>query len=180
MIDLIQFSMLFTGLLAAIITLHLLWSSYRLQHRCDIEPIEVAEPEIAAALQQLLVELSQLAGVTTPKLFIRRAALPNAFVIATIVKQDIYLTDELLESCNEQDDPLTQLTFVLCHEISHIKHNDAMILGLLHYADWILAFLHVKYLQAQIYKKNRMIEQHADASAHHLLRQMQTSSNKII
>jgi len=169
MIDIIQYIILACTFLASASLLHLSWALYSLHHHPSIEPIAIAQPEISATLQQLLEQLSQLAEITTPDIYIRRAALPNAFVVASVFRQDIYLTDEMLETCDEQDNPLDYLSFVLCHEICHIKRNDSIRLGILTYAGWAATCLRLRNINAYIEQKTRYIEQQTDSMADKLL-----------
>lgn len=107
---------------------------FRLRNHAHIETVEDAKPEIANDLKCLIADISAAAEIPAPSLFIRRAAMPNAFVAAAISRPELYLTDELLEQC---DNSLDELTKVICHEIAHIQRGDALKLGLLNYgARW--------------------------------------------
>jgi len=156
-------------LLLAFPAIRLTWAWYRLQNHPSIETIEVAKPEVAEAIHTLTQQISQAAQVPSPNLFIRRAALPNAFIVACIWKPDLYLTDELLEQCEQHDDPLSYLTFVLCHEIAHIKRGDAIQVGLLTYTNQWAELLKLKTISKRIEKKLNQIEQQTDTLAEILM-----------
>ncbi|MDX8414254.1 MAG: M48 family metalloprotease [Mariprofundales bacterium] len=117
-------------LLSTMLVGYWLLAWYRVRyHRC-VQPLAQAIPEVAGEIQFLAKRIALIAGVPLPQLFVRRAALPNAFVLATIARPELYLTDELFESLDEQPDSLDQLTKVLCHEIAHIRLNHAVTIGL--------------------------------------------------
>ncbi|MBL4760686.1 MAG: M48 family metalloprotease [Mariprofundaceae bacterium] len=156
-------------MLLALPAIRLTWAWYRLQTHPSIETIEIAKPEIAEAIHALTQQISQTAQVPSPRLFIRRAALPNAFIIACIWKPDLYLTDELLEQCEQHHDPLAYLTFVLCHEIAHIQRGDAIQVGLLTYSHQWTELLKFKTISQHIEKNLAHIEQQTDALAEALM-----------
>jgi len=156
-------------LLLALPAIRLTWAWYHLQTHPSIETIEIAKPEIAEAIHALTQQISQTAQVPSPRIFIRRATLPNAFIIACIWKPDLYLTDELLEQCEQHDDPLAYLTFVLCHEIAHIQRGDAAQVGLLTYALQWTELLKLKPSCKRIESKLAHIEQQTDALAKTLM-----------
>ena len=121
------------ALISLLATLHLSWAWFRFRTHPHIESIEIAEPSIAIELKQLVAEIATIAGVPAPPLYIRRAAMPNAFVVTAIFRSELYLTDELLEHCNELENGLEKLTLAICHEIAHIQRGDALRVGLLTY-----------------------------------------------
>ena len=125
------FILLAIAAIALFVVIKLLWAWYRLRSHPHVESIEVANPEVAADLNALIAEVAAAAGIAAPPLYIRRAALPNAFIVAAIIRPELYLTDELLEECDGQADGLHQLMHTICHEIAHIKRGDAIKLGIL-------------------------------------------------
>ncbi|MDX8397367.1 MAG: M48 family metalloprotease [Mariprofundaceae bacterium] len=158
---------LITVSLLIIIDLGLAWR--RLITHPHIEAIEVAEPSIADALKQLVAEVSATAGVLAPALYIRRAALPNAFIVATIFRPELYLTDEMLEQC---DNSLEDLTRVICHEIAHIQRGDAFRLGLLNYGILWSGKLTLKRLEGKFRSTINSIERQTDTQAEVIFQQL--------
>ena len=150
--------------LLAILDLALAW--FRLTTHPHIDPIEVAKPEIAFELNQLVAEVAAAAAISPPPIYIRRAAMPNAFVMAAISRPELYLTDELLEHC---DNSLEELTRVICHEVSHIQRGDAFKLGFLTYGAQWSSRLSLKWLKTIFQSAIDRIEQETDARGEQLV-----------
>jgi len=153
------------------ITVRLLWARYSLRPHPHVEPVEIAKPEISNALHRLVNNIADIADVAPPPIYIRRAALPNAFIVAGIFRPELFLTDELLEQC----DNLEELERIICHEIAHIQHADALPLGLLtlglqYCQPFPLPFL-TNYFQRHI----NQIEQAANKQAEHLFNNIDNS-----
>ncbi len=129
----LQWLLFSTCLLVLFMALRFVWLGQQLRRHPHVEPVERAKPEISCELNALVGEIAAIANIATPQLYIRRAALPNAFVVAAIARPELYLTDELLEHCCTTANPLAELTHVLAHEIAHIRRGDAIPLGLLHW-----------------------------------------------
>jgi len=168
----IEWAILTVVLIALIIVCRLLWAWLRLKSHAHVEPVEVADPSIASEMNQLVADIATLAGVATPPVFIRRAALPNAFVVATVLRPEIYLTDELLEQCNASANPLNMLTRVLSHEISHIRRGDGLWLGLLTWLSHIFTGTGMPRLAATCTQRIAGIEQQADIEVDQLMQQL--------
>jgi len=162
------------------LVLRFLWAWLTLHRHPQVEPIEIAKPSIAENLNHLVADIATLAGVPPPSVYIRRAQLPNAFVVAAIGRPELYLTDEMLEYCNEIENGLDRLTFVICHEIAHLHNGDALSLGLLTYAiQWCL-LLRLKRLGQYFQYQINVIERQADADAELLVRELKAhDSNNV-
>ena len=156
------------GLAALLIALHLTWAWWRIRTHAHVEPLHIASLGISHELHQLTHELGQLAGVERPLLFVRRARLPNAFVIAAIMRPEIYLTDELLEEASLREDGDDYLIGVLCHEIAHIKLNDNVRYGFWSYLDLLGSIFHLQAFCAVSRKRITAIEREADKTANQL------------
>ncbi len=175
---LLQWLLIILALTSVLISIHLIWTVYRLRSHPCIEPVEIALPELSDELNQMLNNIAHAADISiTPSLFIRRAALPNAFVVATFFRPELYLTDELLEHCNEIEHGLEKLTHILCHECAHIKRNDSIRLGLLTYALQWTAALHVNTLQHHIQSKISHIELQTDIAAEKIFKTLTFTAN---
>ncbi len=154
-----------------VLGLRLLWAWRRLRTHPHVEPIEIAHPSIAHEMQQMVAEIAEIAGVAPPPVFIRRAALPNAFVMVSITRPELYLTDELLEQCSS----LEELKRIICHEIAHIKRGDAIPLGLLTLATQWGRKLAIASLANFFDKRIANIEHAADLEARTIFRAMKTT-----
>lgn len=174
----IEWAILTAVLIAVIIVCRLLWAWLRLKSHAHVEPVEVADPSIASELNQLVEQIARQAGVAPPPLFIRRAALPNAFVVATMLRPELYLTDELLEQCNASTNPLEMLTRVLSHEISHIRRGDALRLGLLAWLSQIFTGAGLRRLAARCTQSIENIEHLTDVEADQLMQQLVGQDNE--
>jgi len=169
---LIQWSAIAIAMIALLLTCRLLWAWFRLRTHPHVESFEVAHPEIASQLNLLIEDVAKTVGIATPSLFIRRAALPNAFVAATIFRPELYLTDELLEHCNCNIDGLEQLTLTLCHEMTHIRRGDAIPLGLLTWGEQWASSLSLVTLAGWFQNSIARIEEETDIESKVHFKQM--------
>jgi len=154
---------------AMLTALRLAWAWQRLRSHPHVEPVEIAKPSVAEELKRLVAMIADHAGIAPPLLYIRRAAMPNAFVIVAISRPELYLTDELLEHCDSIDNGLEYLTFTICHEIAHIRRGDSIRLGLLTYASQWANLLGLHKLEKIVRKKIEAIEQQTDMEAERLV-----------
>ncbi|WP_241697006.1 M48 family metalloprotease [Mariprofundus sp. KV] len=158
----------FTLIIAAafmLIVTQLVWAWRRLKRHPHVEIVELAKPEISAELNTLVEVVANTAGVAPPQLYVRRASLPNAFMIAAIIRPELYLTDELLEHCDSRDDGLNHLTQTICHEIAHIKRGDAIRLGFLTWVMHTASSLSIHSVAKSVLLKIDSIEVAADNEA---------------
>jgi len=150
--------------LAIGVALRLLWAWHRLRSHPHVEPIEIAKPSIASELRRLVANVADIAGVIPPPIYIRRAALPNAFIVAGTFRPELFLTDELLEQCSS----LEELEHIICHEIAHIKRGDAIPLGLLTLGLQCCQPFPLPFLTNYFQRRINQIEQAADKQANQL------------
>lgn len=115
--------------IALLMAAYVLWAWYRLHHHPHVEHLQVALPDVADEFHSLIRLVAGAAGVSTPDVYVRRAALPNAFVLAATIRPELYLTDELLEFLDGQDDGFQRLVFILCHEMAHLELGHALPMG---------------------------------------------------
>jgi len=146
----------------------LAWLWYRLRFHPHVERVEVAFPAIAHELNALVAEVATAAGVSAPALYIRRAALPNAFIVATIIRPELYLTDELLEDCDNRPDGMNHLIHTVCHEIAHIKRGDAIKLCFLTWLMHLTSALCLPSLANTFREQIGSLELDTDIEANHL------------
>jgi len=165
---LLEWTCIFIAIIATFIGLKLAWAWHRLRSHPHVEPIEVAKPSISDSLHNLIKHVAIIAGVNAPPIYIRRAALPNAFIVAGIFRSEIFLSDELLEECVS----LEALERVICHEIAHIKHGDALPLGLLTLGLQCSQTLSLSFLANYFQNRIDQIEHAADMQAHQLFNSM--------
>jgi len=139
----------------------LLWAWHKLRTHPHVEPIEIAKPAISRELGNLVTKVAGIAGIMAPPVYIRRAALPNAFIVAGIFRPELFLTDELLEQCES----LETLERIICHEIAHIKRGDAIPLGMLTLATQWSRILAIPFLLNYFQKHIDNIEHAANLEA---------------
>ena len=153
------------------ISIHLWLCKHKLHNHHHVNTLEKALPIHAPHVYQLIQELSSIANIDTPEVFIYRAALPNAFVAAMPLQANLYIADELFEEANEStSNPLQVLAYTLAHEIAHLKQKHAFKHALYTY----LTFLQVYGLTAWAKKKLCVIEKEADAEAENIMKQFNT------
>jgi len=86
---------------------------------------EKLDPFRAPTLHRIVAQLSEQAGLQkTPHLFYVPSRVLNAFTAGSIDNSFIGITEGLLANLSKRD-----ITAVLAHEISHIRHHDIRILG---------------------------------------------------
>lgn len=117
------------GLFAALVlALFILLASARVSPEVVLRgykarPIAAAQ---APGLLQALAGLTQRAGLKhLPKLYYVPSKTLNAFAVGQGEDASIALTDGLLRALSERE-----VTAVLAHELSHIRHNDLFVMGL--------------------------------------------------
>jgi len=82
----------------------------------------VAEEE-APQLYAIVRDLSQKAGIPMPRIYVTPQQAPNAFATGRSPSHSVVaVTQGILRLCSEQE-----LTGVLAHEISHVRHRDMLI-----------------------------------------------------
>jgi len=149
------------------ISLHLWLCKHKLHQHHHINSLEKALPIHAPHVQQLIQELSSIANIVEPDVFVYRAALPNAFVAAMPLQANLYIADELFEKANEARDPLHTLAYILAHEIAHLKQKHAFKHAFYTY----LTFVQVCGLTTWAKRKLCVIEEEADIEAENIVRQ---------
>ncbi|MEM7217112.1 MAG: zinc metalloprotease HtpX [Pseudomonadota bacterium] len=83
-------------------------------------------PENAPDLHKLFVALVQRARIAPlPRLYYVPSQTINAFAVGTGSQASVAVTDGLLRQLNPRE-----LAGVLAHELSHIRHNDLVVMGL--------------------------------------------------
>jgi heat shock protein HtpX len=83
-------------------------------------------PDRAAGLYRVVAELSRRAGLDhMPRLFYVASPVLNAFALGTPRGSYLVLSEGVLCKLTPRE-----LTGVLAHEISHIRHNDTSVMGL--------------------------------------------------
>jgi len=155
-----------------LISVRLLWAWHHLRSHPHVETIEVAKPSISAPLHNLVKQVASIAQVKAPPIYVRRASMPNAFILAGIFRPELFLSDELLEQCHS----IEALEHVICHEIAHIKHADALPLGLLTLSIQYCQALHISCLANYFQKHIDYIEQAADKQANQLFNSINRSN----
>jgi len=153
------------------IGLQLLWAWHKLRTHPHVETIEIAKPAISQELGNLVTKVAYVADVTPPPVYIRRAVLPNAFIVAGIIRPELFLTDELLEQCES----LETLERIICHEIAHIKRGDAIPLGMLMLASQWSRKLAMTSLANFFEKRIDRIEHVTDLEARTIFQAMKTT-----
>jgi len=159
---------LLIAFIALSIALHLLWALKRIHAHPYVEPAHIAVPGIAPYLSRLISDISKIAEIEPPELYFYRAQLPNAFAVATIMRSELFIADELLEEANLQEKRLDYLMRVICHEIAHLKNNDSVKLGLLTYISNLSVFFKFRFVQNKCTQLITKIEHQADLTANEL------------
>jgi heat shock protein HtpX len=75
-------------------------------------------------LHQIVANLSQKSGISTPKLMLAQIPLPNAFAYGSPISGSrVAITQGLLSTLNDGE-----VEAVLGHELGHLKHRDVQIM----------------------------------------------------
>jgi len=157
----LQYTLLLLSAMSILIAMRLIWAWSKLRFHPHVEPLATAEPQICDALESLVEHVANHAKIEPPEILIRRAALPNAFIAASCLRPEMYLTDELLECCTD----IQHLERVICHEIAHIRRGDSVPLGLLTWAlQWSQIF-HIKPVSTWLEARIASIELATDKEA---------------
>lgn len=83
-------------------------------------------PEEAPQLYEIVRYLARRAGLArTPRIYFVRQPVLNAFALGSRAEPALGVTDGLLRHLDARD-----LTGILAHEISHIRHNDLRVMSL--------------------------------------------------
>lgn len=83
-------------------------------------------PNQAPGLYRVVAELAQRAGLTrAPRLFYVASPVLNAFALGYSGQSYLVVSEGILRKLTPRE-----LTCVLAHEISHIRHNDTSVMGL--------------------------------------------------
>ena len=143
----------------------------RLRNHPHVEPLERAAPDLAPSLNEMVRRMAARIGVEPPPIRIRRARLPNAFVVASFLRPELYLTDELLEECDQREDGLDFLEQAICHELMHIRRGDALPLGALHMAAFVASALGLHRLESRFMDRIEAIERETNADVRAFLGQ---------
>ncbi len=111
------FTTVFTLLLRPQVPIKLMMRFYRAQ------PISYYEsPKLVEVVESLALKAKL---TTIPKLYYIPSSVTNAFTVGTQSESAIAVTDGLLRRLSTRE-----LTNVLAHEISHLKHHDINVMGL--------------------------------------------------
>ena len=160
------------AILALCMALRLWWAWRQLKNHPHVEPLHIAAPHIAPELNQMINNIASIAGITAPETYIWRGRFGNAFVAATIMRHELFLSDELFESCDQCDDALEQLTKVICHEIAHIQRDDAIRLGTLTYIANICSEIGLNKVSSRCQMAIKHIENETDIQGNILMQQL--------
>jgi len=146
-----------------------------LTQHIHVNDLEKALPVHAIWVYKLLQELSFIASIEPPKVFVYRAELSNAFVAAMPLRSEIYIADELFEQANASHDPIDTLAQTLAHEIAHLKFNHSFTHAIYTY----LSYQHMPMLCNLAKNKLRKIEQEADDEGEHIVSQLHASNSSL-
>jgi len=155
------------------VVIRLWYCTKNLKQHIHVNSLERALPVHAEWVYKLLQELSLIASIDTPKVFVYRAELPNAFVAVMPLRSEIYIADELFEDASTSDDPIHTLAQTLAHELAHLKLNHAFAHTIYTY----LSYQHIPMLHNFTKKQLRKIEQEADDEADYIVAQLHVSNS---
>ena len=97
--------------------------SYWFSDKIVLKMYKAREVDHSHKLYRIVRELSQLAKMPMPKVYIIQAAYPNAFATGRDPKHGaVAATEQLLDVLSEEE-----VKGVMAHELSHIKHRDTLI-----------------------------------------------------
>ncbi|RLL50875.1 hypothetical protein D8Y20_10825 [Mariprofundus sp. EBB-1] len=108
-----------------IIAVKTAWIVWHLEQHPHMEPLTLARPTIAPFIETMTEQISKIAEITAPSIYILRSQHPNAFIFSPFKRRRLILTDELLEEADQRSDGVEFLKKIICHEIAHIalKHG---------------------------------------------------------
>lgn len=88
--------------------------------------VKEADQYFYRKIHDMLIRLSQRAGISTPKLMIADIPIPNAFAYGSpLTGNRIAVTRGLLNVLNDEE-----IEAVLGHELGHLKHKDVQVMML--------------------------------------------------
>ncbi|MBC7100351.1 zinc metalloprotease HtpX [Methanothermobacter tenebrarum] len=101
--------------------------------------VEYVSPEEAPRLHAMVEELAMKAGIPKPRVGIADIGIPNAFAFGR-TKSDgrVCVTRGILRLLDEEE-----LKAVLGHEISHIRHNDMIVMTLVSAIPLICYYIYI-------------------------------------
>ena len=104
---------------------------------------EQEQPE----LHRMVSELAMKAGIPKPKVGISEISIPNAFAFGTSKKKArVCVTRRLMEMLSRDE-----LEAVLGHELSHIKHQDMVVITALSVIPMICYFIYFSFFWSGIF-----------------------------
>jgi len=104
---------------------------------------EQEQPE----LHRMVTELAMKAGIPKPRVGISEIAIPNAFAFGTSKKKArVCVTRRLMEMLSRDE-----LEAVLGHELSHIKHQDMVVITALSVIPMICYFIYFSFFWSGIF-----------------------------
>lgn len=83
---------------------------------------EASPPQLSTPLYETLLNISEKAGISPPKLYIVRMETPNAFALGGLGSSAIVISHELPAVLSHK-----ALEAVLAHECYHIKSKDTLL-----------------------------------------------------
>ena len=168
------------SLIALLLSSYFWWARYKITNHPNVEPIHIAHPSIAEEMTNLVEHIAAIARTPSPKVFVFRSKLPNAFIVPSTRNPRLFLADELFEACNAlgADAGLKHLERAICHEIAHLKRRDALPLGVIELISILGQRLRLKSFIHSSNNWRDSIERQTDNMAISLLQSLQAQLNK--
>lgn len=117
-----QQGMIYAFIMALIMNGSAYWFSDQIVLR--MQQAQPVDPHTAPELYQKISQLSAKAGIPTPKIYLIHSQQPNAFATGRNPQNAaVAVTTGLLEYLKPEE-----VTGVLAHEITHIRHRDTLIM----------------------------------------------------
>jgi len=157
------------------VVMRLWYCKKNLKQHIHVNSLERALPVHAEWVYKLVQELSLIASIDTPKVFVYRAELPNAFVAVMPLRSEIYIADELFEDANASPDPIYTLAQTLAHELGHLKLNHAFAHAIYTY----ISYQRIPMLHNFAKKQLQNIEQEANNEADYIVSQLHASDSAL-